>query len=277
MHRSSAGRPSAWRTAAARSPATMSAGGAPCRRDQRRRARPARRRGRGDRPRARCAPRVGRRCRAGRLRPGRSSVVTEVPSSVGSIPSGGQWRTRASGTPAVEVPRRRVAGARPRHGAAVGGDARAQRGDELGARVALGQRRVGQAQDRHRVVGVLGEQRDRRAHVGRAARGGQAVADDVADHHERAVLRAAGDEEEVARHQPVGRRVGGGDLDAVDRGQLGRGQRGAQALELVALALGLGQGEAQLRLALEQRGDEQRQPDVDRSAPDRARRSARPC
>src|SRR3954453_9624772 len=90
------------------------------------------------------------------------------------------------------------------------------------------------------------------AYEGAPARAGQPMADAGAEDPEGAARRAAGDEEEVTRHEPVGRRVGGGDLDAVDGGHVGRGQRGAQALELCALALGLGQGEAQLRLALEQ-------------------------
>ena len=191
MHRSSAGRPSAWRTAAARRPGDDVGRRRALQRDQRL--------ARGllaeevvavDLARgARLGQAVGveQDAAAGRqLGRDRGALERRLDPQRRAVAHAGQRHA------AVEVPRRRVAGAGPRDGAAVGREARAQRGDELGARVALGQRRVGQAQDRHRVVGVLGEERDRRAHVGRAARGGQPVADDVADHDERAVLARRG-------------------------------------------------------------------------------------
>jgi hypothetical protein len=193
--------------AAARRPATMSAGGEPC-----------------------SASRVARRLLAEQvaaLHLARGARLGQ-PVGVEQDASAGTQRRRHGGAlerrldpqrravahagqrhAAVEVPRQRMAGAGPRDRAAVGGEARAQRSDELGARVALGQRRVGQAQDGHRIVGVLGEERDRGAHEGRAARGLQPVADHVADDDERGGLRAGGDEEEVACDEPVGRRVRG--------------------------------------------------------------------
>ena len=115
MHRSSAGRPSAWRTAAARSPATMSRRRRALQGDQRL-ARGllaeevvaidiARRAGLGQ------AVGVEQDAAAGRELGGhRGSLERRLDPQRRAVAHVGQRLA------AVEVPRRRVAGARPRHG-----------------------------------------------------------------------------------------------------------------------------------------------------------------
>ena len=111
-------------------------------------------------------------------------------------------------------------------------------GDEVGARAgALDQGRVGPAQQ---LAGVVGEGRrggERRPHERRAPSGLQAVPDDVPDDQQRGVLRALGDEVEVAADPfRLGGQEDGGQLQAGAPGQLGRRERvtdRAQVLELV--------------------------------------------
>ena len=111
-------------------------------------------------------------------------------------------------------------------------------GDEVGARAgALDQGRVGPAQQ---LAGVVGEGRrggERRPHERCAPPGLQAMPDHVADDQQGGVLRALGDEVEVAADPlGLGGQEEGGQFQARAPGQLGRRERvtdRAQVLELV--------------------------------------------